>query len=49
MGFPVGKFTEIVRWYNGLAALPAWQKALLTRQEAMTAWLSQRDSFRGTA
>jgi glutathione S-transferase len=49
MGLPVGKFAEIVRWYNQLAALPAWQEALVTRQEAMTAWLSQRDSFRGTA
>ena len=48
LGLPVGKFAAIVRWYNGLAALPAWQKALVTRQEAMTAWLSQRDSFRGT-
>lgn len=49
LGLPIEKFDAIVRWYNRLAALPAWQKALVTRQEAMTAWLSQRDSFRGTA
>jgi glutathione S-transferase len=48
MGLPIGKFAEIVRWYNGLAALPAWQKAVATKQEAMAAWQSQRGSFRGT-
>ena len=47
-GLPIGKFAEIVRWYNGLAALPAWQKALVTKQEAMAAWQSQRGSSRRT-
>jgi len=44
MGLPVGKFSEILRWYQGLAALPAWRKALATKEEATAAWLSQRGS-----
>jgi glutathione S-transferase len=27
MQLPVGSFPEIVRWYKGLAVLPAWQEA----------------------
>ena len=42
MGLPVRKFTEILRWYEGLAALPAWREALATRDAAMAAWQSQR-------
>jgi len=41
-GLPVGKFSEILRWYQGLAALPAWRSALATKDAAMAAWLSQR-------
>lgn len=40
LGLPIGKFAEILRWYNGLAALPAWQQALAAKDEAMAAWLS---------
>jgi glutathione S-transferase len=42
MGLPVGKFSEILRWYEGLAALPGWRKALATKDAAMAAWQSQR-------
>src|ERR1700688_524872 len=35
MGLPVGKFSEILRWYKGLATLPGWQKALATKDAAM--------------
>jgi glutathione S-transferase len=41
MGLPVGDFAEIVRWYQGLAALPAWREALATRDAAMAAWQSK--------
>ncbi|HUB47236.1 MAG TPA: glutathione S-transferase family protein [Acetobacteraceae bacterium] len=44
MALPVRKFPEIVRWYNGLAALPAWQKAAATNAAAMAAWQSRRMS-----
>jgi glutathione S-transferase len=42
MDLPVGKFSEILRWYKGLAALPAWRRALATKEAAMAAWQSQR-------
>ena len=42
MGLPVGKFSEILRWYEGLAALPGWRKALATKDAAMAAWQAQR-------
>jgi glutathione S-transferase len=42
MGLPVSKFSEILRWYKGLAALPGWRKALATKDAAMAAWQSQR-------
>jgi glutathione S-transferase len=41
---PVGEFPEIVRWYKGLATLPAWQRAVATKDAAMAAWQSQRGS-----
>jgi glutathione S-transferase len=37
MGLPVGDFPEIIRWYQGLAALPAWREALATKDAAMAA------------
>lgn len=40
-GLPVGDFPEIVRWYNGLAALPGWRNALAAREAALAAWLSE--------
>ncbi|HME26938.1 MAG TPA: glutathione S-transferase family protein [Acetobacteraceae bacterium] len=42
MELPVGNFPEILRWYKGLAALPAWQDALATRDAALAAWQSKR-------
>jgi len=44
MGLPVRSFSEIVRWYQGLAALPAWQPALAAKDAAMAAWQAKRDS-----
>ena len=41
MALPVGKFPEILRWYKGLAALPAWRDALASKDAAMAAWQSQ--------
>jgi len=38
MALPVEKFSEILRWYKGLAALPAWQDALIAKDAAMAAW-----------
>ena len=37
MALPVEKFPEIVRWYKGLATLPAWQDALTAKDTAMAA------------
>ena len=42
MELPVGKFTEILRWYKGLAALPAWCDALAAKDAAMADWISKR-------
>src|SRR6516164_4884755 len=42
MELPIGKFTEILRWYKGLAALPAWRDALAAKDAAMAAWASKR-------
>ena len=30
--FPLEKYDEIVRWYDGFRALPAWQKSLIPPQ-----------------
>jgi glutathione S-transferase len=43
-GLPVGDFPEVVRWYRGLAALPAWQVAVAARDMAMAAWRSKMAS-----
>ena len=37
-GLPVKDFPDIVRWYRGLAALPAWREALTARNTALAAW-----------
>ena len=42
MNLPVGNFAEILRWYKGLAALPAWRDALVAKDAATAAWLSKR-------
>jgi glutathione S-transferase len=41
MGLPVGDFAEIRRWYDGLAALPAWREALAARTASMAALQSR--------
>lgn len=41
MGLPVGDFPEIVRWYTGLATLPAWREALAAKDSAIGAWQSK--------
>lgn len=38
LGLPVANFPEIVRWYKGLSALPAWQEAVAAKDAAMAAW-----------
>jgi len=44
MALPVREFPEIVRWYKGLAALPARQKARAANASAMAAWQPKRAS-----
>jgi hypothetical protein len=44
----LGVLARIGMRYNGLAALPAWQQALVTKEEAMATWLSQRGGLHGT-
>jgi glutathione S-transferase len=44
LGLPVGGFPEIIRWHEGLDALPAWREAVAARDEAMAAWQSKRGS-----
>lgn len=41
-GLPIGEFAEIVRWYSGLMALPAWEKAVAAKNEATATWLATR-------
>lgn len=41
MGLPVGDCPEILRWYKGLAALPAWREALAAKDAAMAPWQSK--------
>jgi glutathione S-transferase len=41
MALPVSRFTEVCRWYETLASLPAWQDALASRDAAQASWLSK--------
>ena len=43
-GLPVADFPEILRWYDGLSQLPAWQAALAAKADATTAWVASRAS-----
>lgn len=43
-GLPVEKFPEIVRWYDRLAALPAWRDAIAAKDAAMAAWRAENAS-----
>jgi glutathione S-transferase len=42
LGLPIAEFPEIVRWYRGLAALPAWRAALAARDAALSAFVAKR-------
>src|SRR6516225_2250832 len=41
LGLPLARFSEIERWYEGMAALPAWQDAVAAKDTAMAAWLAK--------
>jgi glutathione S-transferase len=41
LGLPLARFSEIDRWYEGLAALPAWQDAVATKKAATAAWFAK--------
>jgi glutathione S-transferase len=40
LGLPVARYGEIERWYEGLAALPAWRDAVDGQGAATAAWLA---------
>jgi glutathione S-transferase len=42
LGLPVTNFPQLGRWYQSLAALPAWQDALAAKDSAMAAWFAAR-------
>jgi glutathione S-transferase len=42
MELPMTQFTEICRWYESLAALPAWRVALEARETALASWLAKK-------
>jgi glutathione S-transferase len=41
LGLPLARFSEIGRWYEGLAALPAWQDAVAAKTVATAAWFAK--------
>lgn len=44
LGLPVANFPEVVRWYKGLNALPAWQCAVAAKDAGMAAWQAKNAS-----
>jgi glutathione S-transferase len=44
---PLARFSEIGRWYEGLAVLPAWQDAVAAKDAATVAWLAKEVGRRG--
>jgi glutathione S-transferase len=48
MQLPVMTFSEIARWYQALAALPAWRSALAAKDAAMAAWQTAHAQRTGT-
>jgi glutathione S-transferase len=44
MELPIGRFGEIGRWYESLAALPAWRDAVTARDASLAAWLAARQA-----
>jgi glutathione S-transferase len=50
LGLPLARFSEIGRWYEGLAALPAWRDAAAAREAALAAWFAKaRDPIASAA
>jgi len=47
LGLPLARFGEITRWYDGLAALPAWRDAVAAQSTATAAWLAANDAKAG--
>jgi glutathione S-transferase len=47
LGLPVARYGEIERWYEGLAALPAWGDAVVAQRTATTAWLAANEGKAG--
>lgn len=45
LGLPVARYREIERWYEGLAALPAWREAVVAQGTAT--WLAANDAKAG--
>lgn len=43
LGLMADRFGAIRRWYESLAALPAWRDAVDARDRAMAAWLAARE------
>ena len=41
-GLPVTDFPEILRGYDGLVQLPAWQAALAAKADATAAWVTSQ-------
>jgi glutathione S-transferase len=44
---PLAQFSEIGRWYEGLAALPAWRDAVAAQHAATAAWLATNSDRSG--
>jgi glutathione S-transferase len=40
LGLPIARFGEITRWYEGLAALPAWRDAVAIQSAATADWIA---------
>jgi glutathione S-transferase len=47
LGLPLARFSEIGRWYEGLATLPAWQEAIAAQDAAMAAWFAANSDKAG--
>jgi glutathione S-transferase len=47
LGLPLARFSEIGRWYEGLAALPSWRDAVATQSAIMAAWLAANNDKAG--
>jgi glutathione S-transferase len=48
LGLPLARFSEIGRWYEGLAALPGWRDAVAAKEAAMAAWFAANSARAAT-